>query len=159
MFLPRTVATAVDVIARQAFGKDWSLYAALLSHWSEIVGPDYARVTTPVKITFPKGKQPEDNHGRRTGGTLHIRLPSGLVMEFNFLTDQIRQRITGFFGYDAIIRIVFEPFYGAEKVKPVAAPKTADPAQLAALHEKAAMIEDEALREALEKLGKSVLEK
>jgi hypothetical protein len=50
MYRPRSIADAVDKVARQSAGKDWGLYANLLGHWAEIVGPDYAKVTTPVKI-------------------------------------------------------------------------------------------------------------
>src|ERR1700733_1341367 len=112
MFMPRTVAIAVDQIARQTLGKDWNIYAALLSHWGEIVGHEYARVTTPVKITFPLHRA---SSGRRENGTLCIRLPQGLAMEFSFKTTQIKQRITDYFGYEAIEKILFETQYSVEK--------------------------------------------
>jgi hypothetical protein len=158
MSLPRTIATAIDGIARQAIGKDWNLYAALLSHWPEIVGQDYARNTTPVKISFPKGKQGSEKwtQGRREGGTLHVHLPQGLVMEFTFHSEQIRQRIAAYFGYDAIGRIVPEPYYGSGKpLEPPPAP--ADPAKMKSMREAAKSIEDDDLRGALEALGESVL--
>lgn len=159
MLLPRTIATAIDGIARQAVGKDWNLYAALLSHWPEIVGQDYARNTTPVKISFPKGKQDAEKwaQGRREGGILHIRLPQGMVMEFTFHSEQIRQRIAAFFGYDAIARIAFEPYYGENKPPPAPLPPLA-PAQVAALKEATKPIENDALRAALEAFGESVLQ-
>ncbi len=148
------MSTSIDSIARQAIGKDWNLYAALLQHWSEIVGEDYARSTTPVKISFPKGKPNEEKwaQGRRQDGTLHIRLPQGLVMEFTFLTEQVRQRIAAFFGYSAIARIVFEPYYGEAKT-PSAAPPPPDPALLANLNEVVQPIESEELRTALASFG------
>lgn len=94
-------------------GKDWQLYAGLLEHWEEIVGADYARCTTPVKVTFPHALPGSLNaSGKRGDGTLHIRLPQGLVMEFTYQTERIKQRITAYFGYQAISRIVFEPVYG-----------------------------------------------
>ena len=162
MLIPRTLATTVDRIARQAVGKDWNLYAALLDHWSEIVGPDYALLTTPSKITFPKGKPADDEatQGRRAGGVLHVRLPRGLVMEFSFRTDQIRQRIATFFGYDAIARIAFEPTHEPTNIAPPAAPPPPlDPKKLSALRKDTAIVENDALREALENLGRAVLQK
>ncbi len=152
MFMPRTIANAVDRIARQTVGKDWSLYATLLDHWQEILGMEYARVTTPVKITFPH----QPNEARRCGGTLYIRLPKGLAMEFTFKTDQIRQRINSYFGYDAIAKIAFEPVYGPPPE--AAAPETkADPEALAGIKENAKAIDDEELRSALEGFGEAVL--
>jgi hypothetical protein len=152
MFLPRTLSASVDKIAREALGKDWALYAALLDHWPEIVGSEYARATTPVKITFP----PRQREAQRGGGTLVIRLPKGLAMEFTFKIGQIRERISGYFGYEAISKIVFESVYGApdEAEIPVVEP---DPQALAELHEAAKDIEDEELRGALEAFGGAVL--
>src|ERR1700761_8162192 len=92
MFMPRALANAVNQIARQTIGKDWSLYAALLDHWQEIVGMEYAKVTTPVKITFPH----QPGASRRSGGTLTAKLPKGLAMEFTFKTEQIKQRINSY---------------------------------------------------------------
>lgn len=160
MFLPRTIATTIDGIARKTIGKDWNLYAALLSHWPEIVGEDYARSTTPVKISFPKGKTPDEKwaHGKREDGVLHIRLPQGLTMEFTFKTDQIRQRISDYFGYNAIARIVFEPFYGEAKTSAAkTTPPTAD--EIATLREQTNAIENNELRDALEAFGVATLSK
>ena len=104
MFIPRALSKIVDKVARQSVGKDWNLYAALLDHWPEIVGTAYARVTTPVKISFPY----QPNEARQRGGNLCVRLPKGLAMEFTYKTEQIRQRINGYFGYDAVGKITFQ---------------------------------------------------
>ena len=148
MLMPRALAPIVDQIARQSVGKDWGLYAALLERWPEIVGQDYARDTTPVKMTFPH----QPNEVRRRGGTLYVRLPKGLAMEFTFRAEQIRQRINGYFGYDVIARVAFDPVHGTPpKAKPAA--PTTDPATLAALREQTEGIEDKELSAALEGLG------
>ena len=114
MFMPRMLSKIVDQVARQTVGKDWNLYAALLEHWPEIVGVEYARVTTPVKMTFPH--QPQE--ARQRNGTLCVQLPKGLSMEFTFKTEQIRQRINAYFGYDAVGKISLQPVYGAEPATP-----------------------------------------
>ena len=152
MFMPRALANAVDQIARRTAGKDWSLYAALLEHWPEIVGSDYARVTTPVKVSFPH--QPQE--ARRCNGTLAIRLPKGLAMEFSFKTDVICQRINVYFGYQAIARIAFEPVYETPAPPPVPEVEP-DSGALARIQEIARSIGDEPLREALESFGEAVL--
>jgi hypothetical protein len=151
MFKPRTISVAVDKIARQAVGKDWSLYAALLDHWSEIVGTEYARLVLPVKITFP----PRQTEARRKDGVLLIRLPKGLAMEFGFRTEQIKQRIANFFGYEAIAKIAYEPIYHIPAVKPK--PVEVDPQEVTDLCESAKTIDDEDLRNALEGFGASLL--
>jgi hypothetical protein len=152
MFMPRSVANSIDKIARQTVGKDWSLYAALLTHWQEIVGPDYAAVTTPSKITFPH--QPNQQH--RCGGTLFIRLPKGLSMEFSFKTDQIRQRINSYFGYDAIGKIAFEPVYGAPAIKKIQAAELSPEAK-STIEETTKSIEDSELQATLQSFGETLL--
>ena len=149
--MPRTLSIAVDQIARQTVGKDWALYAALLDHWPEIVGPQYARLTTPVKIAFP----PKQTEARKQNGVLTVRLPKGLAMEFSFLTDQIRRRIADYLGYEAIAKIAFEHSFGTAPDQLKAAPE-ADPTALAAVHEAAKDISDEDLRAALEAFGESI---
>jgi hypothetical protein len=160
MLLPRSLAATVDNVARQAIGKEWNLYAALLNHWREIVGEEYAQVTTPVKISFPQGKKADEKwaQGQRTDGILHIRLPQGLTMEFSFRTDQIRQRIASFFGYNVIARIAFEPYYKSENSsrESYATEPGLTPAETAPPLQDIQNVSDEELRASLEGLGKAI---
>jgi len=151
MFMPRQLRHAVDQIARQSVGKDWGLYAALLEHWQEIVGPDYARVAAPIKIAFPH----QPNEARRQNGTLTIRLPKGLAMEFTYKTEQIRQRINNYFGYGAIAKIAFDPVFG---VPPQAkARKTPEPDALSKISDQTKSIENNELHDALQSFGEALL--
>ena len=147
--MPRALAPLVDHVARQSLGKDWGLYAALLSHWTEIVGTDYARVATPVKMTFPH--QPQN--ARREGGTLTIRLPKGLALEFSFKAEQIRQRINHYFGYSAFARVVGEPVYGAVPKPPPPPLRELAPEALAQIKTRVQAVGSDDLSAALESLG------
>jgi hypothetical protein len=151
MYKPRTLADVVDKVARQSAGKDWGLYANLLDHWVEIVGTDYARVTTPVKISFPY----QPNEAQRKNGVLTVRLPKGLAMEFSFKADLIRQRVNAYFGFEAFIRIALDA--ASVPPPPVKNVKKADPAAVAALKDKTSHIENNELRGALEELGEAIL--
>ncbi|MDD2325962.1 MAG: DciA family protein, partial [Alphaproteobacteria bacterium] len=158
MKLPRTIATTIDRIAKEAVGKDWGLYAALIDHWTEIVGADYAKQTTPVKITFPRGKKPADQWaGRQTGGTLTVKLPQGLAMAFSHQTGIVIQRINGFFGYPAIERIALAPAYGLTGTEPPLPPPPLTPQEKEDLAATIAEVEDSDLKEVLETLGASIL--
>jgi hypothetical protein len=151
MYTPRTLAHAVDKVARQTAGKDWGLYANLLDHWAEIVGTEYARVTTPVKITFPY----QPNEAQRKNGVLTVRLPKGLAMEFSFKADLIRMRVNSYCGYEAFTRVALD---AAAMPVPVArTEKKIDHEALKVLKEQAAEIDNSELREALEKFGEAML--
>ena len=132
-------------------GKDWSLYAALLEHWPEIVGQEYAQVTNPAKITFPH--QPLEP--KRRNGTLTVRLPKGLAMEFTFKTDQIKQRINGYFGYDAIGRIVLDSVAGMPRKPNKTALAAPDAATMQALAEQTSVVDNDEVRAALLSFGAS----
>lgn len=159
--LPRNLSASIDALARQAVGKDWGFYALLLERWRDIVGEDFARQTTPVKISFPRGKATEAKwvQGRRTDGTLHVRLPHGLSLSFSYKTDQIRQRIADAFGYPAIARIVLEPYYPKNQADTddFLPPPELSPQQKAALETQLETVENEELRQLLQQLGESVL--
>jgi len=151
MFMPRQLSQSVEKVARQAVGKDWGLYAALLDHWQEIVGSDYAQVTTPAKVTFPH----QPNEARRRNGTLTVRLPKGLAMEFTYKTEQMRQRINNYFGYDAIGKIAFDPVFGAPpkpKIRPAA-----DPEAISGIKNNVKVIDNSELRDALQCFGEAIL--
>lgn len=150
MFMPKQIGHSVERIAKQAIGKDWGLYAALLDHWQEIVGTEFARDTAPSKITFPH----QPNEARRRNGTLTVRLPKGLIMEFTFKADQIRQRINSYFGYDAIGKITFEPVYGVRpKAKNV---KELDQTVLEDIKSEVNIIENNELKDVLQAFGESL---
>ncbi len=154
MSQPRPLATPIDTLAQKLIGKDWPLYAHLLDHWRDIVGPAFAQTTTPVKIAFPKGKT--KLLGPRADGVLHIRLPQGAQMEFSFMIPVVKQRIADSFGYPAIDKIVFEPYYPAptpEKEPPEPLPLP----QKEALENSLKDIENNELRDSLLKLGESVI--
>jgi hypothetical protein len=150
MYTPRSLADAVDKVARQSAGKDWGLYAHLLDHWTEIVGADYARVTTPVKMTFPY--QPQE--AQRKNGVLTVRMPKGLAMEFSFKADLIRRRINSYLGYEAFIRLALDtvalPLPAQVKEKKI------DAETAGVIKAQASRIENSELREALEKFGEAL---
>ena len=149
--MPRQLSHLVKQVARQSVGKDWELYAALLDHWQEIVGDDYARVTTPVKVLFPH----QPNEARRRNGTLTVRLPKGLAMEFTYKAEQIRQRINAYFGYDAIAKIAFDPVFGIGGRKKA---KTApDPVEAAKIAEQAESMDSADLKAALQSFGQALV--
>lgn len=147
---PRSLAEAVDKVARHTAGKDWGLYANLLAHWTEIVGADYAKVTTPVKITFPF----QPGEAQRKNGVLTVRLPKGLAMEFSFKSEIIRMRINSFFGYDAFARIALDPAaIKPPKVKPRRILTNVEQETIAQTVTK---VESDALRNALKSFGEAL---
>lgn len=160
MRLPRKIHSAINEVAQNTIGKDWQLYSGLLAHWPEIVGQDYAKCTTPVKISFPKGKAAGEKfaENQRGNGTLTISLPQGLCMEFSFKSETLRQKINAYFGYPAIGKINLEGTYtkiSHKKAPPI--PLSAD--QKKTLDQAGNMFENNELGDALKAFGAALLSK
>lgn len=127
--------------------------ARLLTHWSEIVGSDIARIARPVEISY----------GRGFGATLTVLTTGAQAPMLEMERDRLRDRVNACYGYSAVqkVRITqtastgfaegragFDP---APKRHPHMAPITADARRAAS------KVKDVDLREALEKLGANVL--
>ncbi|MBI1273080.1 MAG: DUF721 domain-containing protein [Alphaproteobacteria bacterium] len=155
MSQPRQLKNAVNQVAGQVIGRDWSLYATLLDNWRDIVGQELAAHTMPVKIVLAGGTPGPRN--KRENGTLHIKLPRGLAMEMQYKLHQVQARVNGFFGYDAITRIVLEHDNKPAKPPEQAQPEAAlDAQEIERIEQAAAAIADPALREAAAAFGQAV---
>lgn len=119
-------------------------------HWAAIVGGSFlATNSAPERIQFPKGE--------RSGGILHLRVPSGaLATQLQHLTPQIIQRVNGFYGYPAIadVRIHQRPLPPRPR-KPGDPPPLPEPAR-----ERLALqlqnVDHPALKDALARLGEAM---
>lgn len=141
--LPRVMQRAVG---RRGFGE-----GAILTDWPAIVGESIAAVSAPERLSF--------SPGTRRDAVLQVRVAGPMALELQHLEPQILERINGHFGYQAVarLRIVQGPL--PPRARP-AAPSPAAPlneADEAQLAEGLARVDDDALRQALEGLGRAVL--
>ncbi len=153
------VGAYVPAIASKVFEAHGFPSASILSDWPEIIGAEFAAITAPEKLVWPRGSthtQDEEEHTqrrsshRRAGATLILRVDGPRSLEIQHIAPQLLERINIYFGYRAVaeLRIIQGPVHHntpqplpAHDVKEVALDTD---------------IEDEKLRTALEKLGGSV---
>lgn len=129
--------------------------ARLLTHWEDVVGPDIARITRPVKISY----------GREGfGATLTLLAAGAQAPMIEMQKARIRERVNAVYGYNAIARIHLTqtaPIGFAEgQAEFQSRPRTVDappPEVLADAKQAAAPIRDEGLRTALEALALNIL--
>ncbi len=145
---PRAIAELSARLTRRPLGKRGFTEAAVITEWPAIVGSLLGSSTLPLKIVFPPGQ--------RAGGVLHIRVASGAVAaQLQHLEPLIVQRINGFFGYGAVIRLAI-----SQGVVPKRPPRRGPPppqldaAAEAELEKRLEKVEDVELREALASLGR-----
>lgn len=86
-------------IGDPSFRRFGFIQGAIVSRWGEIVGPRYAKVSSPESIRFPAGK--------KAGGVLTLLVDGAHAPLIQHLTPMIVERVNRFFGYSAINRIVF----------------------------------------------------
>jgi hypothetical protein len=148
---PRALATAVERVTKPIFGKRGLADGAIVRDWEAIVGTVFAGFTVPEKLVFPTGA--------RNGGTLHLRVANGgIATQVQHLEPQIVERVNGYFGYRAVARLHL-------KQGPIAPTKSVTGAELPPLDDRETaeladcldVVEDEALRQVLESLGRSVM--
>jgi hypothetical protein len=139
-------ATLTDVLKSQGFAS-----AEILSRWADIVGPEIAAVSEPLKINWPRVTGAESSEP----ATLVLRVEGPSALEVQHLAAVILERVNRFFGWQAIGRIALRqaPLTRREKPRP---PQGPDPARLAAIAKSLPEINDDALRDALAKLGAAI---
>lgn len=146
---------AAQLVAGQVRGAGESrgfAVSRVLTHWSEIVGPEVAAVTRPVEVGYGKG----------FGATLTILVGGAHAPLIEMQKEAIRERVNACYGYAAIqkIRITQTAASGFAEAaaRYDAGPEVApDAVSLASARQAAEGIGDADLRAALERLGANVL--
>jgi hypothetical protein len=129
--------------------------ARLLTHWPEIAGEDMARITRPVKVGYGR-------EGMGASLTLLTTGPNAPIVEMQ--KEKLRERVNAVYGYAAISRILITQTAAtgfaegqAEFTPKPKSPPTPDPELLAEAARTAAPIQNDDLRQALERLGQNIL--
>ena len=137
---------------REAGQKRGFAEARLLTHWPEIAGADLAPLCRPVKISHAKGG---------LGANLVVLVNGAAAPLVQMRLPALRERINAVYGYNAIARITLTQIAAtqlAEDQAPFAhAPKAPDPRIVERAAQVADGVQDQSLRDALERLARNVL--
>jgi len=150
-FRPHPLGLAISSIARPIIGKRGFADVDIISRWGDIVGEDIATYTLPERITKSRSPMLE-------GGTLHVRVASSaFATVLKHKEPELCDRINGFFGFPAVAK--FKTTLGKIPVLHINTPRPEPPPLTKDAAEMVETIDDLDLREALEKLGRSLLQK
>jgi hypothetical protein len=137
--------TLNDAFAQQGFAS-----TELITRWPEIVGAEIAAHSEPEKIRWPRrvaGEAPEL-------ATLLLRVEGPTAVEIQHLSSLILERVNRFFGWQAVAELALRQ---APLTRRVAAPPAApNPEAMARIAATLGDIADDALRDALARLGAAV---
>lgn len=128
---------------------------ALLQSWEDIIGGSMGQQSRPLRIVWPRRLHEDDPF---QPATLVIACEGFFAMQIQHETGEIINRVNGFLGFAAIGRIKIEQ----KPAQPFAKRRYNRPPAISVADEKrvrqsVAEIEDDKLRAALERLGKSVM--
>lgn len=142
-------AGILDPVLRKRAG----ITIELVQSWEEVVGPDLGQQSRPLKLLWPRRAHEDDPF---QPATLIIACQGFTAMRMSHETGEIISRVNAFLGFAAVGRIKIEQ-------KPVALPVVkrrelppVDATTRAKISHSVENIEDENLREALQKLGQSI---
>ncbi|MFC3676197.1 DUF721 domain-containing protein [Ferrovibrio xuzhouensis] len=149
---PKALGVSLGRLTRPALKKRGAAFGDILARWREIAGPMLAAETQPERLIYAAGAG--------AGATLEIAVSPAFALEVQHLTPLIIDKINGYFGYRAVagLRLKQMPIRQPESAAApsrIIRPLTADEqARLAAMLDG---VVDRDLRQALEKLGRSLL--
>ena len=127
----------------------------LLTHWTDIVGTDLAKMARPVNVGYSRDG---------FGATLTVLSNGSNAPLVQQMLPQIQERVNACYGYNAISRVRItqtapEGFGEAQESFEQKAPKDV-PAEIKEASAEAAQgIESKKLRQAIERLGQNVMAK
>lgn len=150
----KPIGGAVTALLDPMLAKRSHVDAALALSWPELCGEKLAGRTQPLKVTWPRRTGPDDKF---EPGILTIACEGAAALDLQYSTTELISRINGFFGYSAVHRIRIEQ-RPVDQFRPVTRkqPPSVPEAVRKDIERQVESIEDEGLRQALERLGGSV---
>jgi hypothetical protein len=141
----RALAASLPKVAGKAFGRRGLAAGGLIADWPSIVGAELAAVSLPRGLS------------RAGGGTLTLRVEPAQALVLQHLEPLVVERVNGYLGYRAVARLRLQQGpLGGQRLPARPRPRPLTPAEEASLREQTAAVDDAALRDALEKLGRAV---
>lgn len=152
----QSVARSIMPLAKSILGKKGFVEIDILTDWDKIVGQELAEYSFPQSIDFKRGE--------KTGGTLLVAVPSGaFALELQHREKMVIGKINTYFGYQAVasLRIIqnSEALPNLNRPEKSEKPKKSlvTPEEETYINELSAKVENPALQEALQRLGKSII--
>ena len=141
------LADLVGGAVNQAFARQGFAAVEIVTHWEDIVGPELARRSEPMRLSWPQRDDPDSM------GTLMVRVEGVYAIELQHSTAQVMERVNRYFGWRCVGRIVIRQGPVARKAPKPAAPAEPEPAAVAEIARTLGPFEDKSLGQSIARLG------
>ena len=135
-----------DAYAKQGFAA-----RELVTRWAEIAGADIARHAEPLKMQWPRPVEGQPQEP----ATLVLRVEGPAALEIQHKSDVLLERVNRFFGWHAVGRLALRQAPLSRRERP-ARPRQPDAKDVAEVAKTLSAVEDEALKDALARLGAAI---
>lgn len=150
----KLVSGTVPALLGKMFQRKYIALGRIVTHWKEIVGPDYAMRAQPSKIQYYKPKVA----GEKATATLEISASSATCADMVYRKDVILQTLEHIFGDRWVTDIKFIHIEPKMPAKPPRRTKTLTEDEKNYLSQVLEGIEDPDIKERLANLGQSILQ-
>lgn len=152
----RPLADLIDVAIGPVLAAHGFAASDIVVGWPEIVGERLAAYCEPVKLQWPRRPAGVADDGAGQPATLVVRVEGAFALEVQHLAPVIIERVNTRYGWRCVGRLVLKQGpVGRDKVRPLPPPEP-DAAAVEAARSVVGAVEDEALREALVRLGAGI---
>lgn len=148
------VSRSVPKLLGKVFERKYIALGRIVTHWKEIVGPDFAERAQPAKIHYIRPKHPKE----KPLATLDIAASSADCAVLVYQKDVILQRINNLFGAGWVHDIKFRHVEPKVKSRPPKRTKPLTEDEKNHLSQLLETVDDPELKERLAKLGQSILQ-
>lgn len=135
-------AVMQDVFARQGFAA-----VEIVTHWEDIVGPELARRSEPMRLIWPRREDAD------SVGTLTVKVEGPYAIELQHSTAAVMERVNRYFGWRCVGRVVIRQGPVTKRHKRPPAPIEPEPAAVDEVSRRIGAFEDEALGHSVARLG------
>lgn len=143
----RPLADLVNTTVNEAFARQGFAAIEIVTHWEDIVGPELAGRSEPMRLTWPRRDDPE------SVGTLVVRVEGAYAIELQHLTPVVMERVNRYFGWRCVGRIVIRQGPVTRRAAISAAPIEPAPAAVEEVAKEIGPFEDESLGQSIARLG------
>ena len=147
----KPLSVLLSDVFSEAYAKQGFAARELVTRWAEIAGSDIARHAEPIRMQWPRPVEGQPQEP----ATLVLRVEGPAALEIQHKSDVLLERVNRFFGWHAVGRLALRQAPLSRRDRS-ARPRPPDPKEVADVAKTLSAVEDEALKDALARLGAAI---